>query len=88
MLPLSVDELLIEVSRRGLRLNNLFQLHDGRWQANVTDGEKYWEFGRANTAIMALQAALHIAATTEGGFGVKPKPEKPISTGTINNLEF
>jgi hypothetical protein len=89
MLPLSVDELLLEISRRGLRLNNLFQLADGRWQANVTDGEKYWEFGRANTAIMALQAALHISATSTPQLGVQPsKPQGPIGPGTINNLEF
>jgi hypothetical protein len=86
---LSVDELLLEVTRRGLRLNNLFQLPDGRWQANVTDGEKYWEFGRAATAIMALQAALHISSTTRHTLGIESKPDPPlIRNGTINNLEI
>lgn len=74
-LPMSVDAMLELVRLRGLRLNNLFQLFDGRWQANVTDGEKYWEFGRGDTADAALQAALHIAATTEPEYS----PPEPIT---------
>jgi hypothetical protein len=75
---MSVDELIAEVNKRGLRLNNLFQLHDQRWQANITDGEMFWKFGRGDTAIEALQAALQISATTSPNLGYKaPEPAKP-----------
>jgi hypothetical protein len=75
---MTVDELIAEVNKRGLRLNNLFQLHDQRWQANITDGEMFWKFGRGDTAIEALQAALQISATTSPNLGYKaPEPAKP-----------
>lgn len=66
----TVDDLLTIVENRGFRLANLFQyqipgLAEWRWQANVTDGLRYWEFGRGSTAVEALRAALFSAATTE-----------------------
>lgn len=73
---MTLEELIQEVTRQGLRINNLFQLDNGRWQANVTDGTKYWEFGRGDTAIAALEAALHISSTEDYGYGI----EKPIRT--------
>lgn len=63
-LPMSVDALLEVVRVRGFHLANLFQLPDGRWQANVSNGFNYWEFGRGDTADKALMAALHIAAVS------------------------
>jgi hypothetical protein len=74
----TVDDLIVEVAKRGLRLNNLFQLHDGRWQANITDGERFWEFGRGDTAIEALQAALQISSTTTPSLGYKAKAVSPL----------
>lgn len=71
---MTVDELIAEVNNRHLRLNNLFQLENGRWQANITDGARFWEFGRGDTAVEALLAALHVAATTEPELGI----DKPI----------
>lgn len=76
---MTVDELIAEVNRMSLRLNNLFQLHDGRWQANITDGVKFWEFGRGDTAVAALYAALHIARTTTPELGI----DKPIRTDYV-----
>lgn len=77
---MSVDALIQEVAERHLRLNNLFQLMDGRWQANITDGEKFWEFGRGDSAVEALQAALHIQSTTTPELGIqqetRPRPQK------------
>lgn len=67
----TVDELISQVNKLGLRLNNLFQLHTGRWQANITDGERFWEFGRGDTPVEALQAALHLQSTTEPELGRK-----------------
>lgn len=34
----------------GLRVNNLCQLDDGSWRANVTNGQACWEFGAASAA--------------------------------------
>lgn len=62
---MSVDALLELVRSRGLKLSNLFQLSDERWQANVSDGQRFWEFGRGDSPSQALMAALHMAATTE-----------------------
>lgn len=67
---MTIEDLLAEVTKRGLRLNNLFQLEGGSWQANVTDGERYWEFGKGETAIAALLAALHISATDQHSLGI------------------
>lgn len=68
---MTVDDLIAEVARRKLMLNNLFQLHDGRWQANITDGERFWEFGRGDTAIEALLKALEFTATTTPEYGIE-----------------
>lgn len=50
----------------GLRVNNLFELGNGLWQANVTDGTLFWEFARAASAEEALARALAIARTRKG----------------------
>lgn len=68
---MTLEELIETVGLKGLRLNNLFQLNTGRWQANVTDGERYWEFGRGDSATEALQAALVKHSTTEPEMGRK-----------------
>lgn len=72
---MSVDALLEVVKIRGYHLANLFQLTDGRWQANVSNGSNYWEFGRGDDASAALMAALHMAATTEPEYS----PPKPVT---------
>ena len=64
-MQMSVDALHEVVRIRGFRLSNLFQLEDGLWQANVSNGHNFWEFGRGDTPDEALMAALHIAATEE-----------------------
>lgn len=72
MNPNSVDELLASVAARGLRVANLFQFelpgtaNMWRWQANLTDGQRFWEFGRGDTAAAALRAALFISANEPG----------------------
>lgn len=69
-MAMSVDAMLEIVRLRGLRLNNLFQIPDGPWQANLTDGISFWEFGRSDTPDGAIRAALYKAATE------KPKPAR------------
>lgn len=55
---MNLEALLAEVNARGLRVNNLFQRRDWTWQANVTDGAKFHEFGLGATAAEALGRAL------------------------------
>lgn len=61
---MTLDELLPELPGLGLRLNNLFQLTTGTWQANVCDAGEAgagYEFGRADTPVEALLNALKAA---------------------------
>lgn len=58
----TIDGVLAAVSRRGLRVNNLFQLESGPWRANLTDGKTWFEFGTSETAVGALEEALGKAA--------------------------
>jgi hypothetical protein len=64
----AVDDWIKEVGRRGLILNNLFQFKvsttEWRWQANVTDGVRYWDFGRGATPQEALSQALFKSEST------------------------
>lgn len=55
---MTVEQLISEAASRGLRVNNLFQLPTGGWQANVCDGETFYEFGTGDDAGSALFAAL------------------------------
>lgn len=68
---MTLEDLIAEVSRRKLRLNNLFQLDDGRWQANITDGQRFWEFGRGDNAMEALIRAINLTATTTPEYGIE-----------------
>lgn len=59
------------VAARGLLVNNCFQLSSSRWRANVTDGNKCWEFGDGVSPAAALEAALakvpvHALSTNRG----------------------
>lgn len=61
---MTLDELLPELPGLGLRLNNLFQLTNGVWQANVCDAGEAgagYQFGRADAPVDALLAALKAA---------------------------
>ena len=65
-MSMRVDEILEALPEVGLRLMNLFQSNyelpdktkiDG-WQANVSADGTCYQFGRGETPILALQAAL------------------------------
>ena len=67
----TLDDLIAGLPARGLRLANLFQFEvpgtgTWRWQANVTDGEKFWDFGRGSSPVEALEAALNVQSITPG----------------------
>jgi len=61
---MTLEQLISQVHVRHLRVNNLFQLDERRWRANVTDGIRYWEFGEGDTPEEALSAALFKTDTT------------------------
>ena len=66
-----LEDLIAEVNGRGLRINNLFQLENGGWQSNITDGERFWEFGRGDTPTAALLAAMQKTVTSTPVKGMK-----------------
>lgn len=67
---MTLEQLLERVSAQKLRVNNLFQLQDGTWQANLTDGEQFWDFGRGAVPGEALANALVKAAEGPGAKGI------------------
>lgn len=91
----SVDDLLTVVSSRGLHLNNLFQYplpesDQWRWQANLTDGQRYWDFGRGGSAAEALRDALFKSSTTTptGPIGPVPGSKVPKPRADIEGFEI
>ena len=66
-----------EIHKAGFIVNNLFEVEEG-WQANITDKEKYYEFGRGATPSEALNNALH-----GRGSGVKAREEKKKIISTV-----
>jgi hypothetical protein len=52
---------IAELEEHDLQLNNLFQLRDGRWQANVRRGDNCFEFGHGSNAETALRNAISAA---------------------------
>jgi len=74
-MPADLEETLLSLEMVGLRVNNLFQLDDGTWQANVRNIEPAdsgppgretdrfcHHFGRGATPSAALKQALTNAA--------------------------
>jgi len=56
----TLEELIAYCEDEGFRLNNLFQLDDGSWQANLRsdDENTFHEFGQGPTHREALVAAM------------------------------
>lgn len=55
---MTIEEMLRELSACGWRLNNLYQLDNGQWQANARLSDKCSEFRRGSTAAEALARVL------------------------------
>lgn len=55
---MSIYTLFAEIRDRGLLVNNLFQLDDGTWQANLRTLDDCTEFGLGATPDEALSACL------------------------------
>lgn len=71
---MTVEQALAQIAARGLRLNNLFELQNDRWRANVRDPSSavFYEFGEADTPQGAILAALEKCPTEPTGFDVRP----------------
>lgn len=81
-----IQSAIDSIHAAGYTVNNLFELSAGRWQANITDGEAYYEFGIANSPEGALRAAL-----LGRGNGVpayrRPEPKKVDLLSAITDSE-
>ena len=76
-----VEALIESINKAGFRVNNLFEM-EGGWQANITDGELFFEFGRGATMQEALSNALH-----KRGEGKRAKRrEAVVSTVAVDDL--
>ena len=73
---MNIEKEVEEIHKAGFIVNNLFEVEEG-WQANITDRDKYYEFGRGATPSVALLNALH-----GRGSGVKHREEKK-KTSTV-----
>lgn len=62
---MSIETLLTEISERGWRVNNLFQLDNGDWQANLRTDSHYTQFGRGRTPSEALSLAIDAIETAK-----------------------
>lgn len=58
---MTIEELFAEINATGLKINNLFQRHDDRWQANLRDDKHGYEFGRGDTPVAALKECFEKA---------------------------
>jgi hypothetical protein len=54
----SIEDQIAAIAAAGLRLNNLFELRDRTWQANVCRGTECFEYGVGATPSEALADAL------------------------------
>lgn len=59
-----LPDLIREAHRRGLKVNNLFELQEGGWRANVRNGACY-DFCDAETPELALRGAIDKACSIE-----------------------
>jgi len=50
----TISDLITEINAFGLKVNNLFQRTDDVWQANIREGEVYFQFGYGQTPEEAL----------------------------------
>ena len=82
----SLDSLLAELADRNWRVNNLFQLRDGSWQANLFSNLRVTDFAYGFTAVEALSLAidkiensrLHVLTAQFTTYSIQPANEPAI----------
>ena len=57
----TLDRFISQIADAGLRVNNLFQLQNGQWQANVMRPPEFYEYGTGSTPEDAIETAIHNA---------------------------
>lgn len=78
---ITIEEAIEEVHKAGFKVNNLFEFNS-IWQANITDGELFYEFGHGMTPSEALSNALH-----KKGEGKRAKQkEAAVGSAAIDDL--
>lgn len=60
-----LETILAEIWDRGWLVNNLFQLDDGTWQANLRNSTSHLEFARADSPALALALTIDLLDTAE-----------------------
>ncbi len=63
---MTLESAIRRITLEGFIVRNLFELESGLWQANLHDGEKAFNFGRAPTPEVALLSALEQARHKPG----------------------
>ena len=58
---MTLEQQIAVVNAAGYRVNNLFQHPVAGWQANLTNGTDFWEFGHGATPAAALAEAMEKA---------------------------
>ena len=75
-----IEDLLEEINSRGWFLNNLFQLPDGTYQANLRTATKITDFAVADSPSLALALAIDKIESAH-----KTKPESiAVFTGDLD----
>lgn len=63
---MTLESTISQIHQEGFIILNLFELGNGRWQANLYDGEKAWNFGIDHDPEVALLTALDHAKSKLG----------------------
>ncbi len=73
---MSLESTISYIHQEGFIIRNLFELESGLWQANLHDGEKAFNFGRASTPEVALLSALDQAKGKPGTHFIMNKEDE------------
>ncbi len=63
----TIEEIFAEAKTKGWLINNLFQLDEYTWQANVRNADLCFEFGHGSTPQEALRNCLRKAEPATAG---------------------
>lgn len=61
----SIEELFAEIGEMGWLVNNLYQLDDGSWRANIRRGQWFTQFGKGDSPMEAMSEAMDKMSSAE-----------------------
>jgi hypothetical protein len=81
---MTLEDLVAELYRSGLRLNNLFQLQDGTWRCNVRSNNEAhgWNYFDAETPSAAVRGAI-LKASTEAAHLMRKNQPRAVRERTM-----